>query len=126
MAELSRFKSTGGLVRIARAATYSWRGVSAAFLNEAAFRQELLVGIPLIGVAIGLGKPLPQSALLIVSILAVLVVELLNSAIEAIADAVSVEHNELLGRAKDMGSAAVLFSIVIAVIIWISVLWPAR
>ena len=124
MSEPSSYKSTGGLIRIAQAAQYSWQGLLAAVRHEAAFRQELLIGLPLIVAAPFLGKPWPQTALLIGCIVAVFVVELLNSAIEAIADAVTVEKNELLGRAKDLGSAAVMCSIVIAVLIWAGVLWP--
>jgi diacylglycerol kinase (ATP) len=124
VSEPSSYKTNGGLIRIFRAGQYSWRGLSAAFRHEAAFRQELLIGVPMILIAPFLGKSLPQTALLIGCVLAVFVVELLNSAIEAVADAVSIEHHELLGRAKDLGSAAVLVSLLLVVLIWASILWP--
>jgi diacylglycerol kinase (ATP) len=124
VSEPSSYKSTGGIRRVAQATRYSAQGLAAAFRHEAAFRQELLIGVPMIVVAPFLGKSLPQTALLIGCLLAVFIVELLNSAIEAIADAVSVEHHDLLGRAKDFGSAAVLFSLLLVVLIWASILWP--
>jgi len=120
----SRFKSTGGLRRILDAAGYSLAGLRAAVRHEAAFRQELLVGVPLIALAPWLAPGRWQALAMIVSIVAVWIVELLNSALEALADAVSHEHHPLLGRAKDVGSAAVMLSLLIATSTWAVALWP--
>lgn len=118
----SAFKSRGGLARLFGATRYSLLGLRAAFAHEAAFRQELAVGVPLIVLAIWLDRPPLATGLLVASIVFVLVVELLNSAIEAVADAVSAEPHALLGRAKDLGSAAVMLSIVLAAVLWAAVL----
>jgi diacylglycerol kinase (ATP) len=99
-------------------------GFRSAFRHEAAFRQELAVGIPLLAAVPWLAPGRWQAVAMAASILFVFVVELLNSAIEAIADAVSVDHHPLLGRAKDLGSAAVLVSLSMAVAVWAIVLWP--
>jgi diacylglycerol kinase (ATP) len=123
-AATSGFKSRGGLRRIVQAASYSLAGLRAAVRHEAAFRQELAIGIPLL-VAVPFVAPGRWQALAMAgSIVAVWVVELLNSAIEALADALSVERHPLLGRAKDLGSAAVMLSLVFAVGVWAVVLWP--
>ncbi|MGB5396784.1 MAG: diacylglycerol kinase [Gammaproteobacteria bacterium] len=111
-----------GLRRIINAAGYSWKGIKAAYTSEAAFRQEAWCCIVLVPVALYFANSLPDKLLLIASLLLVLVVELLNSALEAVVDRVGAEHHPLSGRAKDMGSAAVLFAIVIAVLVWIAVL----
>jgi diacylglycerol kinase (ATP) len=111
-----------GITRIINAAGYSWLGFKAAYKNEAAFRQELWLAIILIPAGIYLGETLIDKAVLITSILFVLVVELLNSAIESIVDRIGDEHHELSGRAKDMGSTAVFLAITITVIIWLAVL----
>jgi diacylglycerol kinase (ATP) len=120
----SVYKSRGGLARIAAAARYSMAGLRSAFRHEAAFRQELAVGLPLLSAIPWLAPGRWQAVAMVASILFVLVVELLNSAIEAIADAVTVDHNPLLGRAKDLGSAAVLISLLMAAAIWMLALWP--
>lgn len=114
----SSYKSRGGLGRVARAMRHSWAGLRAAVRFEAAFRQELLLGVPLLLAAPFLAPGRWQLLAMVASIVLVLVVELLNSAIEALADAISLEHQVLLGRAKDLGSAAVLLSIVNAVLVW--------
>lgn len=111
-----------GLTRLIRAWGYSMKGFRAAWHDEAAFRQEIvgiLIGIPL---AIWLPERWSQTLLLIAVLLLVPLVELLNSAIEALADAVSDEHRPLLGQAKDIGSAAVLVSLLIAALVWAAVL----
>lgn len=118
----SSFKSKGGLARVFAATRYSIKGFRAAFLHEAAFRQELALGVPLIVLAIWFGKTPMHAGLMIFSIILVWIVELLNSAIEALADALSIEHNAMLGRAKDLGSAAVFCAIVAAVLIWVCAL----
>ena len=120
----SAFKSRGGLARVWRATTYSWAGLRAALRHEAAFRQELAFALPLL-LALPWIAPGPWQGLLMAgSLVAVLVVELLNSAIEALADAQSVEHHELLGRAKDLGSAAVMLTLIFAGAVWLVLLWP--
>lgn len=120
----SIYKSRGGLQRVWRAFTYSAAGLRAALRHEAAFRQELALGLPLVLLALWLASGRWQLALMVGSILLVWIVELLNSAIEALADAVSVEHHALLGRAKDLGSAAVMLSLISVVLAWALALWP--
>ena len=111
-----------GIERIVHAAGYSLRGMIAAFRHEAAFRQELVLLLVLLPLAAWLGETAIERAILIASLMLVIIVELLNSAIEAIVDRVGTEHHELSGRAKDIGSAAVFISLVNVVIIWIIVL----
>ncbi len=111
-----------GITRIINAATYSWRGFKAAYKHEAAFRQELWLTIAATPVAIYFGETLFEKGLLIASLLLILLVEMINSAIEAVVDRFGDEHHELSGRAKDMGSAAVLPALFISGIIWISLL----
>lgn len=115
-----------GITRIINAAGYSWLGFKAAYKNEAAFRQELWLAIILIPAGGYLGETLLDKAVLISSVLFVLVVELLNSAIESVVDRIGHEHHELSGRAKDMGSTAVFLSITITIIIWLGMLLPAE
>lgn len=100
------------------AARYSMQGLVAAVRYEAAFRQELLLTLVLSPVAFWVGQTPLQVILLLVCLLLVLIVELLNSAIEAVADAVSLEANPLIGRAKDLGSAAVLLSLLLTGGVW--------
>jgi diacylglycerol kinase (ATP) len=107
-----------GIRRILRATKFSVQGLAQAWRHEAAFRQELLLVIVLIPVAVWLGQSAVEYAVLFASLLLVLVVELLNSAIEAAIDRHGDEHHELSGRAKDLGSAAVFISLVIVVVIW--------
>jgi diacylglycerol kinase (ATP) len=112
-----------GIKRIINATGYSWKGICSAYRHEAAFRQELWTAIILVPAGIYLGETVLDKAILVCSVLFVLVVELLNSAIESVVDRVSVEHHELAGRAKDMGSAAVLFALIITAIAWSAVLF---
>jgi len=119
--DLSPYKSTGGLRRLVNALRYSMQGLAAAVKYEAAFRQELALAILLIPAAFFLGRSTDEVFILIVSVVMVLVVELLNSAIEALADALSVETHPLLGRAKDLGSAAVMLSLLFTVAVWTAV-----
>ena len=111
-----------GLRRLIRASGYSWAGLRAACRNEAAFRQELALCLLLVPLGLWLGEDGVERALLVGSLLLVLMVELLNSAIEAVVDRVGAEHHELSGRAKDMGSAAVLVALLNVVVIWVLVL----
>lgn len=112
-----------GLTRIVKAAGYSYKGLIAAWQNEAAFRQELVATVAAIIVAVWLDVGVIARILLIGSVLLVMIVEILNSAIEAIVDRVGTEYHELSGRAKDMGSAAVSLAIILALFVWGSVLW---
>jgi len=103
-----------GLKRVFKATYCSYLGFKAAFKEEAAFRQELLLSLILFPISFWL----LHWAILISSLLIILIVELLNSAIEALTDRVSTELHVLSGRAKDMGSAAVTLSLTIVLIIW--------
>lgn len=111
-----------GLRRIALATRYSIDGLIAAVKGEAAFRQELALAIVLVPLGIWLGGDGTQRALLAGSVLLVLVVELLNSAIEAAVDRISEERHPLAKRAKDLGSAAVMLSLGTAAAVWLLVL----
>jgi len=115
--------NTTGLTRIIKAAGYSWKGVRAAWLNEAAFRQESVAVILAIAVACWLDVDAITRVLLIGSVVLVMIVEILNSAIEAVVDRIGTDFHELSGRAKDMGSAAVLMSILLALATWGTLLW---
>ncbi|WP_018076866.1 diacylglycerol kinase [Thiobacillus denitrificans] len=118
----SPFKGKTGLRRVLNAATYSWSGLTAAFRHEDAFRQEVFLALLLIPLALVLGETGIARALMIGAVLLVLIVELLNSAIEAAVDRISLEHNLLIKRAKDMGSAAVMISLVNVAVVWALVL----
>lgn len=107
-----------GLTRLVRAAGFSVRGLYAAFRHEAAFRQELGVFVVMAPLAFWIGKSNIEIAIMIGCLLIVLVVELLNSAIEAVVDRVSTENHELSARAKDLGSAAVFVSLANVIIVW--------
>jgi len=120
----SGFKSRGGLRRVLSAFGYSLAGLRAAVRHEAAFRQELALGLPLIALALFIAPSRWAALAMTGSIALVWVVELLNSALEALADAVSVERHPLLGRAKDLGSAAVMLALALAVATWAVALWP--
>jgi diacylglycerol kinase (ATP) len=99
---------------------YSWKGLKAALRYEAAFRQELAVAAILIPCAFFLGRTATEVILLCSVVLLVLIVELLNSAVEAVADAISLDNHPLLGRAKDLGSAAVFLSVGFAIAVWLT------
>jgi len=107
-----------GLTRIFNAFGYSMQGIRAALKHEAAFRQEMVLAIILIPLAFFITQDVIKLVLLITAPLLVLVVEILNSAIEAVVDRFGEEHHELSGRAKDMASAAVFFSLLIVVVVW--------
>jgi diacylglycerol kinase (ATP) len=121
---VSSFKSRSGWRRLIKASTYSWQGLRAAWRHEAAFRQELLLVVPAAAFAVAFAPGRWQLLALLGSLGLLLVVELLNSALEAVADAVTLEHRELLGRAKDLGSAAVLLTLLLTVLTWAVVFWP--
>lgn len=121
---IDQYKGKQGLTRLLNALGYSRDGLAAAWKNEAAFREEVLLAAVAIPLALFLAKTGVDRALLISSILFVLIVEILNSAVEAVVDKASPEHHELAKRAKDMGSAAVLLSLLNAAVVWACVLWP--
>jgi len=107
-----------GLRRIINAFGYSMKGLRAAFKYESAFRQETALLIILLPLAILLGQTIVDYSILIGSLLLVMMVELLNSALEAVVDRVSDEQHKLAGRAKDMGSAAVFIALLNVIVIW--------
>ncbi len=118
----SPYKGKTGLRRLINATRYSASGLAEAARHEDAFRVELVLGIVLLPLGLWLGASGTERALLAGSVLFVLVVELLNSAVEATVDRISLEDHRLAKRAKDMGSAAVMLSILAAVVIWLLVL----
>jgi len=113
-----------GLTRIIKAAGYSWQGLRAAWQHEAAFRQELVAAVIAVAVACWLDVDTVTRVLLIGSVVLVIIVEILNSGLEAVVDRIGSEHHPLAGRAKDMGSAAVLLTILLALFVWLMLLWP--
>jgi Diacylglycerol kinase len=114
----SPYKGKTGLRRLINAFGYSVEGIKAAYKNEDAFRQEVRLAVVLIPLAVYLGKTGIEQALMIGSVMLVIIVELLNSSIEATVDRVSLDHHKLAKRAKDIGSAAVLFSLVNLAVVW--------
>lgn len=114
---------TGSLERLFKATIYSIQGLKATFKNEQAFRQEVLLSIFLIPAAFWFGNTGIERALLIGCVLLVLIVELINSGIEAVVDRFGGEQHELSGLAKDIGSAAVLLALINVLVIWFLVLF---
>lgn len=112
-----------GMRRILRATRYSAQGFRQAWRHEAAFRQEVTLTLLLLPLALWLGQTAAERAALLATCLLVLVVELLNSAIEAAVDRHGDQLHELSGRAKDMGSAAVFVSLCLVVLVWGVVAW---
>ena len=110
-----------GLRRLVKAAGFSMRGFRSAWRHEAAFRQECAIALILVPCAFLLGETWTQTAVLIAVTALMLVAELLNSAVEAVVDRLGHEPHELAGRAKDMGSAAVLVSLAVVAITWLFV-----
>ena len=119
----SAFKSRGGLQRIASAVRYSLAGLRSAWKHEHAFRQEMCIILPATVAALLMPVTALEKLLLMASMVLVLVVELLNSAIEAVVDRVSLERHPLSKNAKDFGSAAVMLSVLLAAACWAVVLW---
>jgi diacylglycerol kinase (ATP) len=111
-----------GWRRLVNATGYSWAGLQAAWRNEEAFRQEALLCTTLVPLALWLGESAVERALLIGSLLLVVIVELLNSGIEAVVDRIGQERHELSGRAKDIGSAAVFVALLNAAVVWLLIL----
>jgi len=118
---VDRYKPRGFL-RLFRALGASWLGLVGAFREEAAFRQELAISVVVIPLGLWLGHTGIERALLVAPMLLVLVVELVNSAIEATVDRIGLERHTLAGLAKDIGSAAVFMSFVLLVVVWLLVL----
>ncbi len=108
-----------GVTRVWKAAIYSIQGLKAAWKHESAFRQELVIGLILLPISFWLANSWVEVAVLMGVCFLVLIVELLNSAIEAVVDRVGPEHHDLAGQAKDMGSAAVMLSLIMAVGTWV-------
>jgi diacylglycerol kinase (ATP) len=119
---MSNGKGRAGPGRLIDATRWSLAGLAAAFRHEAAFRQEVLCTVLLVPLGLWLGDDGVEKAMLVASVMLVLVVELLNSAIEAAVDRISPEQHELAGRAKDIGSAAVMVSLVLCAAVWLLVL----
>jgi diacylglycerol kinase (ATP) len=120
----SPFKGKTGLQRLINATRYSLDGLVAAARHENAFRQELMLAAVLVPLGLWLGNDGVERALMVGSVLLVLVVELLNSAVEATVDRVSLEDHRLAKRAKDIGSAAVMVSLLTVGAVWLLVLLP--
>ena len=108
-----------GLRRVWKASVYSIQGLKAAWKHESAFRQELMIGLLLLPISFWIANTWVEVAVLMGVCFLVLIVELLNSAVEAVVDRVGHEHHDLAGQAKDMGSAAVMLSLIMAVGTWI-------
>lgn len=108
-----------GWPRFINAFKYSFNGLAAVYKNEAAFRQELILALVLIPLAIWLADSFVQTAVLLLTVFIVMITELLNSAIEAVVDRASPEHHTLAGYAKDVASAAVFVALISGGLIWL-------
>lgn len=117
------YKGRTGLDRVLRATANSINGLRLAFHGESAFRQELMLALVLLPASVWIGRGWTEVALLIASVLLVLIVELINSAIEAAIDRVSFEIHDLSKRAKDLGSAAVMMALLLCGGVWSAALW---
>jgi diacylglycerol kinase (ATP) len=115
--------SNTGFTRIIKATGYSWQGVRAAYRHEAAFRQEIWLCCVMIPLGLYLGDNGIEKALLVSSVILLPLVEILNSALEAVVDRFGGEQHELSGRAKDMASAAVVLALILTATVWILVLF---
>jgi diacylglycerol kinase (ATP) len=116
--DASPFKGKTGLRRLINAFGYSIEGFKAAFQHEDAFRQEVFLAVVLVPLAVYLGSDATEKVLMIASVLLVMIVELLNSAIEAAVDHTSTDHHALAKRAKDIGSAAVFLALTTVATVW--------
>jgi len=123
MSVVNPHKGRVGLPRLVHALGHSMAGLKVAFRDESAFRQEVLASLVLAPLACWLAGDWKELALLLGSLLLVLIVELLNSGLEAAIDRISYEHHELSKRAKDLGSAAVLVALVLCGLVWGLALW---
>ncbi|MBL6838061.1 MAG: diacylglycerol kinase [Puniceicoccaceae bacterium] len=111
-----------GIQRVFKAFVYSLEGLASSMKHEAAFRQEALLAVILIPASFLLHVPIAQHLVLVASVILVLIVELINSSIEAVVDDISLRNRPLAKRAKDMGSAAVLLSLINCLVCWASVI----
>ncbi|NOI31947.1 diacylglycerol kinase [Vibrio coralliilyticus] len=116
-------KSLHGFKRIRNATRYSYQGLKAAFKNEPAFREEIFLAAFMIPTALLLDVSQLERILLIATVVLVLIAELFNSAIEAVVDRIGEEQHELAGRAKDIGSAAVMITMLLTGYVWLEVLF---
>jgi diacylglycerol kinase (ATP) len=116
-------KRRTGLDRVVRATGYSMAGLASAYREESAFRQEFWLAAVLLPLAFWVGRGWVEVVLLTGSVVMVLIVELLNSSLEAAIDRISLDRHELSMRAKDMGSAAVFLSLLLCAGIWLGALW---
>lgn len=107
-----------GITRIINATGYSMKGLKSAWVNEAAFRQELVLILLLMPLAFWIGDTLNEILLLVCISWLVVIVEVINSAVEAVVDRIGSEHHELSGRAKDLGSAAVFIALALNALVW--------
>ena len=117
------YSGSHGLTRILKASVYSWQGLCAAWRHEAAFREEACLAVVLIPLGIYIGEGGLEKAVLVSSVVLVLVAEMLNSAIEACVDRYGSERHELAGRAKDMASTSVALAFLLALVVWMLVLF---
>ena len=119
------FKGKKGIVRIVHATFNSFAGLQDAWRNESAFRQEVLLAAIMVPIACIVHVSNAERAMLIGSVLLVMIVELLNTGVEAAIDRISFDHHSLSKRAKDIGSAAVFMALVMCAIVWLLILPPA-
>lgn len=119
---MGEWKNATGLTRIVNATRYSIKGLAAAYKNEAAFRQEFWLFVVLAPIGLWLGDSAIERVLLVGTVVLVLIVELLNTAIESVVDRIGAEKHQLSGQAKDQGSAAVLISLGLVVFTWVVIL----
>ncbi len=119
-------KSTGNIIqrRLLRSFGHSIQGLLATFKEEEAFRVEVLLALLLVPLGLYLGETGVAKALLAGSVCLVLIVEIVNSAVESVVDRFGTEYHELSGRAKDQGSAAVFLALFLVLLVWGTVLWP--
>ncbi|MFT5657392.1 MAG: diacylglycerol kinase (ATP) [Gammaproteobacteria bacterium] len=117
------YSGNKGFTRLVKAVQFSWQGLGAAYRHEEAFRQEAWLALVLIPLGIYLGQNGVEKALLVSSALLLPIVEILNSAVEAVVDRIGQEKHELSGRAKDMGSAAVSLTVLLLISVWCLVLF---
>lgn len=113
----------GGIARIVAAAGHSIRGIRAAWQHESAFRQDIALSTLLLLLSFWLAQTMVEWLLLVMPLFLLLIVEILNSAIENTVDRIGEDHHELSGRAKDMGSSAVMFCLILIAVVWLGMAW---
>ncbi|MCY9805300.1 diacylglycerol kinase [Vibrio scophthalmi] len=116
-------KTKHGFKRLFNATRFSYQGLQAAFKTEAAFREELILACIMIPLAFWLDVSQIERILMIACVVLVMVMELINSAIEAVVDRIGTEHHELSGKAKDIGSATVMLTMLLTVYVWVEILF---